>query len=67
MKNKIGVFDSGLGGITVLKECIKQNPNYEYIKRQALHCKTITFLHPVTHKEITVTTDLPEDMQNIIR
>lgn len=39
----------------------------EYIKRQALHCKTITFLHPVTHKEITVTTDLPEDMQNIIR
>lgn len=39
----------------------------EYIKRQALHCKTITLLHPVTHKEITVTTDLPDDMQNIIR
>lgn len=31
MKNKIGVFDSGLGGITVLKECVKKNPNYEYI------------------------------------
>lgn len=39
----------------------------EHIKRQALHCKTITLLHPVTHKEITVTTDLPDDMQNIIR
>lgn len=39
----------------------------EYIKRQALHCKTIIFLHPVTHKEITVTTDLPDDMQKIIR
>jgi len=31
MKTKIGVFDSGMGGLTVLKECIKQNPNYEYI------------------------------------
>ncbi len=39
----------------------------EYIKRQALHCKTITFLHPVTHKEITVTTNLPDDMKNIIK
>ncbi len=39
----------------------------EVIKRQALHCKSITFLHPVTHKEITVTTDLPDDMKNIIK
>ena len=31
MKTKVGVFDSGIGGLTVLKECIKQNPNYEYI------------------------------------
>lgn len=37
-----------------------------FIKRQALHCKTITFLHPITYKEITVTTNLPADMQNII-
>lgn len=36
------------------------------IKRQALHCKTITFIHPITYKEITVTTNLPADMQNII-
>lgn len=28
---KIGFFDSGIGGATVLKECIKMNPNYEYI------------------------------------
>jgi len=31
MNNKIGIFDSGIGGITVLKECIKINPNFEYI------------------------------------
>ncbi|MDD3241622.1 MAG: glutamate racemase [Bacilli bacterium] len=29
--NKIGVFDSGIGGITVLKEIIKLIPNYEYV------------------------------------
>lgn len=28
---RIGVFDSGMGGITVLKELIKYHPNQEYI------------------------------------
>ena len=28
---KIGVFDSGIGGLTVLKELIKYHPNQEYI------------------------------------
>ena len=31
MKTKIGFFDSGIGGVTVLKECIKLNSNFEYI------------------------------------
>lgn len=31
MKTKIGFLDSGIGGVTVLKECINLNPNYEYI------------------------------------
>ena len=26
----IGVFDSGIGGVTVLKEIIKLLPNYHY-------------------------------------
>lgn len=30
-KTKIGVFDSGIGGVTVLKECIRENPNFEYL------------------------------------
>lgn len=30
-KSRIGFFDSGIGGVTVLKECIKENPNFEYI------------------------------------
>ena len=31
MNTKIGVFDSGIGGVTVLKECLNLCPNYEYI------------------------------------
>lgn len=31
MITKIGFFDSGIGGVTVLKECIKLNPNFKYI------------------------------------
>ena len=31
MFTKIGVFDSGIGGVTVLKECLKLCPYYEYV------------------------------------
>ena len=30
-KSKIGVFDSGIGGVTVLKEIVKILPNEDYI------------------------------------
>ena len=30
-KKPIGVFDSGYGGLTVLKEIVKQSPEYDYI------------------------------------
>jgi len=36
------------------------------INRQALHCKTITFVHPITHSNITIDTQLPSDMKHII-
>ncbi len=35
------------------------------ISRQALHCEKMTFRHPVTKKEISVTAPLHEDMQKI--
>ena len=28
---KIGILDSGIGGLTVLKECLKHIPNHEYL------------------------------------
>ena len=30
-RTKIGFFDSGIGGVTVLRECVKLAPNFEYI------------------------------------
>ena len=38
----------------------------EKIERQALHCGEITFLHPVTKKRITVKSEFPKDIQDII-
>lgn len=31
LENKLGVFDSGLGGLTVLKDLLEELPNYNYV------------------------------------
>ena len=36
------------------------------INRQALHCKTIYFAHPITEKEMIIDCDFPDDMKNLI-
>lgn len=38
----------------------------EKINRQALHCKTIYFTHPITHEKITVDCDFPKDFEGLI-
>lgn len=38
----------------------------EKINRQALHCKTIYFTHPITHEKITVDSDFPKDFEGLI-
>ena len=38
----------------------------DLIPRQALHAYKLVFHHPATDEEMTVETDLPEDMQNIL-
>lgn len=38
----------------------------DLINRQALHCKTIYFTHPVTGKKITVDSDFPVDFSGLI-
>ncbi len=34
---------------------------------QALHAKRLSFLHPITQKEMQFTSQLPDEMQNILR
>ncbi len=37
-----------------------------HMKRQALHCCKISFVHPVSGQEIEITAALPEDMQRLL-
>ncbi len=38
----------------------------EHIKRQALHASSLTFIHPITKREIHATAPLPKDMVNVM-
>lgn len=40
--------------------------DYSDIKRQALHCKTVRFVHPITGEQITIDSELPDDMKRLI-
>ncbi|RST59653.1 RluA family pseudouridine synthase [Siminovitchia terrae] len=39
----------------------------ESIKRQALHCSELAFLHPLTRKEMFFKAPLPQDMQMLLK
>ena len=39
---------------------------FTILPRQALHAKTLGFIHPTTHKEMIFDSELPEDMQACI-
>ena len=39
----------------------------ELISRQALHCGSMSFHHPVTGEELVLDAPLPEDMNRIIQ
>ncbi len=41
------------------------NPDYTYCKRQALHSASLTFVHPITQKEMHFSSPLPEDLKCI--
>jgi len=40
---------------------------FKIISRQALHAKTLGFIHPETKKEMSFNSDLPEDMETILQ
>lgn len=39
----------------------------DYIKRQALHCDSVSLIHPITKDRIIINSDLPEDIDKIIK
>jgi 23S rRNA pseudouridine1911/1915/1917 synthase len=39
---------------------------FRIMPRQALHAKSLGFLHPVTKKQLYFESDLPEDFQQVI-
>lgn len=41
------------------------NPDMEYIGRQALHSHRLTFVHPVSGRQMEFTAPLPADMQRV--
>jgi len=41
------------------------NPDYTFCQRQALHSASLTFIHPITKKEMHFTSPLPEDLKCI--
>ncbi len=64
--------DPTYGGRRILAEKagkgLKQEVQHllKIIPRQALHAKTLGFLHPVTREEITFDSELPEDMREVL-
>lgn len=64
--------DATYGGDQVLKGTIftkyKQFVSncFKIMPRQALHAKTLGFIHPITKKEVFVESELPEDFSDVL-
>ncbi|MEM6814711.1 MAG: RluA family pseudouridine synthase [Bacteroidota bacterium] len=39
---------------------------FKLMPRQALHAKTLGFVHPITNKKLFIESDLPEDFKNVL-
>ncbi len=50
----------------VLGDCIYGMPSL-LIKRQALHAKSLSFVHPKTNKKLSFDSELPKDMQRLLK
>lgn len=64
--------DATYGGNEILKGTIftkyKQFVQncFKIIPRQALHAKTLGFIHPITNKKVSFDSDLPADFQQVV-
>ncbi len=58
--------DSILAGEVFTKYRQFVHNTFDLIPRQALHAKTLGFIHPVTKKQMSFDTDIPEDMEKAL-
>ena len=58
--------DQILKGTTFTKYKQFINNCFEILPRQALHAQSLGFIHPSTNKEMSFTSELPDDMQKVI-
>ncbi len=42
------------------------NGNLDLIKRQALHCYKLEFIHPITNNKVSYKATIPDDMNSLI-
>jgi len=48
------------------KKCQQAGNLLKIIQRQALHAKTIGFVHPITKETVIFDSELPNDMQEVM-
>ncbi len=63
--HQIRVHSSSVGA-PVLADSDYGSPATNLINRQALHATTVNFVHPITHKNISIISPLPQDIKNAI-
>ena len=63
--HQIRVHLSHLGYPLLGDHLYHPSSDHEFITRQALHAGRVIFSHPLTHKKIKITADLPEDMKQL--
>lgn len=53
-------------GYPIVGDTLYGTADDSLIKRQALHAESLSFLHPVTGKPLTLSAPLPEDMERLL-
>ena len=62
----IGIFENVISD-NVCNDLIEYYEKLTNLNRQFLHAKTIGFIHPITGKELEFTSNLPQDLDNILK
>ncbi|GEK92054.1 RluA family pseudouridine synthase [Alkalibacterium kapii] len=63
--HQIRVHFSYIGHGLIGDDLYNPSPNEYRIKRQALHCSKVCFIHPFTEKKLTISAPLPDDIMTL--